>query len=80
MVRTQVQLTQSQAEALRRLSAENGLSIAALIRQAVDDLLKNGGDREEMIRRALAVAGKFRSGKKDISVEHDRYLAEDFLD
>ena len=27
--------------------------------------------------RALAVVGQFRSGHSDVSVDHDRYLAED---
>ena len=35
-------------------------------------------DREELKRRALAVSGRFRSGLKDLSTEHDRYLEEDF--
>ncbi len=32
--------------------------------------------REERKRRAIAVAGRFRSGLADLSVEHDRYLTE----
>jgi hypothetical protein len=35
-------------------------------------------DREELKRRALAVSGRFRSGLKDLSTEHDRYLEEAF--
>jgi hypothetical protein len=35
-------------------------------------------DREELKRRALAVSGRFRSGLKDLSSEHDRYLEEAF--
>jgi prevent-host-death family protein len=34
-------------------------------------------DRAALRQRALAVAGQFRSGRSDISAEHDRYLAED---
>ena len=34
-------------------------------------------DRVALRQRALAVAGQFRSGRSDISAEHDRYLAED---
>jgi hypothetical protein len=30
---------------------------------------------EERVSRALAVAGKFSSGRNDISTDHDRYLA-----
>jgi predicted DNA-binding protein len=79
MIRTQVQLTAEQAERLRRLSAETGKSIAALIREAVDGY---AGDPkvEAQWQRALASVGRFRSGETDISDEHDRYLAEAYAD
>lgn len=32
-------------------------------------------DREELKRRAIALAGKFHSEERDLSIEHDRYLA-----
>jgi hypothetical protein len=31
---------------------------------------------EEMIQRALRAAGKFSSGAKDVSSDHDLYVAE----
>jgi len=34
-------------------------------------------DVAELRRRAIAAAGSFRSGASDLSVNHDRYLAED---
>lgn len=40
MVRTQIYLSESQKQALERLSAERGLSIAELIRTAIDCWLK----------------------------------------
>ncbi|OGD19735.1 MAG: CopG family transcriptional regulator [Candidatus Aminicenantes bacterium RBG_13_59_9] len=80
MVRTQIQLTESQARALKKLAAERGVSMAELIRQGADALLRSKPlrDDEEMRKRALALAGKYRSGKRDISKDHDRYLAEEF--
>jgi hypothetical protein len=78
MIRTQIQLDEAQAEGLRKLAAERGMSLAALVREAVNALLRDAG-REEKIRRALALGGKFSSGLRDVSVEHDRYLAEDYL-
>lgn len=33
-------------------------------------------DREELKRRAIALAGQFHSEERDLSIEHDRYLAE----
>jgi ribbon-helix-helix CopG family protein len=79
MIRTQIQLDEAKAEALKRKATERGVSMAALIREAVDTLLAQD-DREAIRRRALSVAGKFHSeGPTDVSEEHDRYLAEDFL-
>ncbi len=80
MVRTQIQLTEEQAKALKRLTRSRHLSIAELIRQAVDGLIKSGAgiDIEERRKRAVDVVGKFGSGKRDISRGHDRYLAEAF--
>jgi len=77
MVRTQILLTESQARALRRLSAEQGRSIAALVRDGVDVLLRRrGGGHEDRRRRALAAAGRFRSGVRDLGTAHDEHLAE----
>jgi hypothetical protein len=80
MVRTQIQLTEKQAASLKRLAASRHLSVAELIRQAVDAAIRGGMpiDQEEKRRRALAIVGRFRSGKRDISREHDKYLGEAF--
>lgn len=78
MVRTQIQLTEEQARSLKRLAAARQVSIAQLIRQGVDTVLQSGMaiDLDEKRRRAVAAAGKFRSGRRDISQKHDTYLAE----
>lgn len=80
MVRTQIQLTEAQARALKKLALSRHLSIAELIRQAVDNMIKTSStvDIEERKRRALEIMGKFKSGKKDISERHDEYLVEAF--
>ena len=78
MVRTQIQLTEEQSRALKRLAASKQISIAELIRQGVDTVLRSNTsiDLDEKRRRAMAAAGRFRSGRRDISEKHDRYLAE----
>ena len=77
MIRTQVQLTDEQAQVLKALSARTGLSIAALVRRALLPLLRDGlASDEERFRRASEIVGRFHSGKTDIAREHDRYLAE----
>ena len=80
MVRTQIQLTEAQANALKKLALSRHLSIAELIRQAVDNILKSSTaiDMEERKKRAIDAAGRFSSGKHDIARGHDKYLAEAF--
>lgn len=82
MIRTQIQLTEEQSEGLRRLAAEAGVSMAELVRQAVDRLLRSGGapDRREIVRRSLAAIGSFSSGDPDIAVDHDRHFVESLED
>jgi len=52
--------------------------MAELIRQSVDLFLKqeDPGSREARLKRAAAAVGRFASGKRDVSVNHDRYLAD----
>lgn len=78
MFRTQIQLTEEQSQELKRLAAERRTSVADLIRQAAEDLLRESSivARAERKQRAQSVAGRFRSGKKDLSTRHDAHLAE----
>ena len=78
MVRTQIQLKEEQVTALKKIAAAKQSSIAELIRKAVDNIIKTGAvpDYEERRKRAIDIAGRFRSGKQDISLHHDKYLAE----
>ena len=80
MVRTQIQLTEKQAKALKKLASSRQLPMAELIRQGVDAILISPVvlNAEEKRKRALAVAGRYRSGKRDVSREHDKHLAEGF--
>lgn len=78
MVRTQIQLSEEQARAVRRIAAAEGMSMAEVIRRAVNGIIGSrlSGDLKERHQRALEIVGKFRSGKRDVSKNHDRYLAE----
>jgi len=80
MVRTQVQLTEGQVQRLRTLAAREGVSIARLVRQAVDALVRSqtAASTEERRRRAMNAAGRFASGRSDASRRHDDDLAEAF--
>jgi hypothetical protein len=78
-VRTQIQISEEQAKALKVLSNRRGVSVAELIRQALNPLLSGVGiSPEEQRKRALAIVGRFHSGQTEISTEHDRFLAEDY--
>ena len=81
MVKTQVQLPEADLAELRRLAAEQGVSVSELVRRGVRQVLKSetGPTREELWDRASKVIGKYHSGKTDIGRRHDDYLAEDFL-
>jgi hypothetical protein len=76
MVRTQIQLTETQAEALKERAAAEGRSMADLIRTSVDALLDRSGrvSRSELRKRALAVVGRYRGGPRDLAQRHDQYL------
>ena len=75
VVRTQIQLTEDQANRLRDLSHASNEPVAALIRRAVDQfLLTRKPDRSALYRQASSVVGKYESGTPDVALEHDRYL------
>lgn len=78
MVRTQIQLTEAQVSALQSMAASRQVSIAKLIRAAVDALVEReaGESREELAARAKRTFGRFDSGLSDVSRDHDKYLAE----
>ncbi len=78
MVRTQILLTEEQADSLRKLAAAERQSMADLVRDGVDALLASraGGRRDGATARALAAVGRFHSGVPDLGTRHDDHLAE----
>jgi hypothetical protein len=72
-----VQLTDEQATELKKLAATKGVSMAELVRCAVDQFLRvESLGAEERRRRAMSFAGRFHGFETDLSVEHDKYLDE----
>lgn len=65
---------------LKKIATSRHLSVAELIRRAVDNIITTNVmvDADERRKRAINIVGKFHSGKHDISSEHDKYLAETF--
>ena len=80
MVRTQIQLTEEQYEALKARAAEQGLSLATIIRQGLDLILVETPQdaKRNRINQALSMAGKFHSGVSDLSANHDKYPTETY--
>lgn len=78
MVRTQVQLTQAQVRKIKKAAMDQGTAAAEIIRRAVENMVQSSPKMtlQERFRRAMEIVGKFRSGKKNISRNHDKYLAE----
>ena len=78
MIRTQIQLTDAQARMLRRVAAERGMSMAAVIRELVDAGL--AAPASAQAARARGVIGRFGSGSNTVSRDHDRELDQAFTD
>jgi hypothetical protein len=77
--RTQISLEREQAERLRALAAERGVSMAHLVREAVDRVYGSAlapPSRDELWERAMSVVGSGSSGREDVSANHDEHLAE----
>ncbi len=79
MERTQISLEPEQAERLRSLAKERGVSMAHLIREAVDRAY--GGPlapptRAELWERALSAVGCGHGDGANVSENHDEYLDE----
>ncbi len=78
MQRTQISITSDQARRLKRAAAGRDVSMAHIIREAIDAYVAgDSNDREALVRRARAAAGRFSSDSADVSERHDDYLAED---
>jgi len=81
MVRTQVQLTEHQVKVLKKWAAAKNISLAEMIRLSLDQVIQSqpapGADERDRRQRAIAAAGKFSSEEGDLSIQHDRYFAEE---
>ena len=81
MVRTQVYFSEEQHRALRRAAKREGISMTALMRRIVERELLGKFRSEDYAKEAvMAFANLGRSGRSDISENHDEALAEAFRD
>lgn len=77
-IRTQVQLTEEQARALKARARDEERSMADLVRESVSEYLarRPTQDRSDLLGRAHALTGQFHSGYPDVAENHDRHLDE----
>ena len=78
MIRTQIQLTASQARALKERARLEERSVADLVRVSVSEYLARhpARDRRDMVRRSRELVGRYHSKRPDLAENHDHYLAD----
>jgi hypothetical protein len=69
----QIYLKPEQDQALRVLAGRLGTSVAELIRRSVDLYLTSRPVADDP---ALSLVGLGRSGRRDLSSDHDQFLAQ----
>ena len=62
------------------MAKKRNLSLPDLIQEGIDHLLQSvvTPSNAERRQRALAIAGRFKSGLGDLATRHDDYVAEAF--
>ena len=80
MIRTQIQLTERQAAALKERARLEERSVADLVRASVSEYLARHPtrDREDLKRQARELIGRYHSKCPDLAQNHDDYLADAF--
>ena len=79
MIRMQIQVSQEQAAALKRRARARNVSVAAVVRDAIDRELNGTDDRAAAWTRAWSAVGRFRGDGANVAEEHDRYLVDAYL-
>lgn len=76
MIRTQIQLTVQQMQWLKHKASQENISLAAVIRNSVDQVMKTTHvpDQAALKQRARQAAGRL-SGPDNLAEKHDDSLA-----
>lgn len=78
MIRTQISLTEDQMRRLRREAHRRRVSLASVVREAIDQVVPDEGvERARRIEMLLAAAGGAASGTGAVARDHDDVLAGD---
>ena len=81
MVRTQIQLTEEQASRVKLIARRRWVSMATVVRDAIDHL-EDGSETQEAHTwaRFRSAVGTFHGGGGDVSGRHDDALAAAYSD
>lgn len=82
--RTQVYLDFGRHEAVRKAASLGRVSVAEVIRRAIDNYIEHGKESVEVKRRKafrdlMKLAGSIKGSVRDASVNHDKYIVESIL-
>lgn len=79
MIQDQLQLSEEQTQALRRLAEEEGVSLEEMVRRCVVRALDQIPVLRARYERAATIIGAIqdREGASDLASERDRYLTEE---
>ena len=83
MERVQIQFTDAQQRALKRMAAGLGVSFSEAVRRCVANYLAHEGgtaDRSERVNNARAIVGRYASGRHHTAERHDAELTDAFLE
>lgn len=81
VIRTQIQLTDEQAARVKRIARRRGVSMAAVIRDALDATAEDAEVlRAQAWARFDSAVGAFHGGTANVSEQHDAALADAYED
>jgi predicted DNA-binding ribbon-helix-helix protein len=75
MIRTQIQLDEQDFARLKQEAARRSCSVSAFVRESVKTALK-ASDENASLSSVREISGKYHSGKRDLSRNHDAYLED----
>jgi predicted DNA-binding ribbon-helix-helix protein len=75
MIRTQIQLEEADFERLKREARRQSCSVSAFVRASVKQKLAES-EATSAQGSVMELAGKYRSGRKDLAENHDEYLSD----
>ena len=77
MVRTQIQLEESQYKRLKSMAAQHSKSLSQLVREGVERLFDDA-EHDQCWQRLWGAVGTCHDPEKavDVGEDHDRYLTE----